>query len=158
MTRRRWRAIWPLFLTGSVLLAGCAGSGQKASLSPEDVAAIQAVDKAYTDAWLADDREAILATLTEDAVLLPHHGVAPIIGPDAIREFWWPAGSPPSRVSEFTRVIEEIGGQPGLAYVRGRFTLTFWFEEGGERKALSNQGDYPRSFDDSRTVRGALRA
>ncbi|WP_374711255.1 SgcJ/EcaC family oxidoreductase [Caldilinea sp.] len=42
--------------------------------SPEDEAAIRSVEAAYDAAWQAGDVEAILACLTEDAVLINPRG------------------------------------------------------------------------------------
>jgi uncharacterized protein (TIGR02246 family) len=106
------------------------------------VAAIRHLDEAYVTAWRENDPAAIMAALTEDAVLMPHHGVPPVEGQAAIREFFWPPDSPSTTVTEFTRVPDEIAGSGDLAYVRGRFSLTFTTQTEGEEQTMSNQGSY----------------
>ncbi len=82
--------------------AGCSNSGGTA-LSSADVESVMQADRAYATAWLANNPESVMATLTEDAVLVPS-GILALEGADAIREFWWPADSPPTTVIEFTSV------------------------------------------------------
>jgi uncharacterized protein (TIGR02246 family) len=93
---------------------------------PEDHrAAIVARVECYGAAWRANDPARVLANFTDDAVLMPHHGVEPVAGTDAIRRFWWPEGSPPTTVTRFDRTIDEIVGAGDFAFVRGHFTLEF---------------------------------
>lgn len=65
----------------------------------EGVDELRAVNNAYRTAWLAGDSAAVLRLFAADAVLLPHHGDPPVVGLDAIRRFWWPAGSPPTTIT-----------------------------------------------------------
>jgi len=97
------------------------GSG---SLSASDTAAIRAATLAYRDAWLTNDANRVMATLTPDAVLLPS-GLAPIHGSAAIRAFWWPVGAATTRVTAMDLTIETIDGCGDIALARGRGTLTF---------------------------------
>lgn len=119
-----------------VLGAGCSNS-QRTALSSVDVESVKQADQAYATAWLANDAESVMATLTEDAVLLPS-GIPAIEGAGAIREFWWPADSPPTTVIEFTSVQQEVAGHGDLAFVRGSFTLRFEYDE----ESYSSLGDY----------------
>ena len=57
-----------------------------------DRAAAEAATHAYREAWLSNDPERIMATLTADAVLYPST-LTPIAGSDAIRKFWFPSSS-----------------------------------------------------------------
>src|SRR5215218_10777640 len=57
-----------------------------------DRAAAQAATQAYRAAWLSNDPQRIMATLTPDAVLYPS-SLPPIAGSDAIRTFWFPSSS-----------------------------------------------------------------
>lgn len=120
-----------------VLAAKGCFEAPRSSLSSSDIDAIKLADQAYVRAWLANDREQVMATLTEDAVLLPS-GLAALEGSDAIREFWWPADSPPTRVTEFTAVQREVGGYGELGFVRGSFALSFTY--GGS--SYSSAGEY----------------
>jgi uncharacterized protein (TIGR02246 family) len=95
-----------------------------AGLSAADTAAVRAVTQEYRDAWLANDPERVMATLTSDAVLLPS-GLSPIVGDTSIRRFWWPETAPATRVTAMELQIQEIDGRDDLAIVRGLGTLTF---------------------------------
>ncbi len=108
-----------------------------AALRPGDAAAIRAATMAYRDAWLANDPDRVMATLTSDATLLPS-GLAPIHGVVAIRAFWWPAAAPRTTVTAMELTIDEIDGAGDLAYVRGRGTLTFTTDDGSAPRSLSS--------------------
>ena len=101
------------------------------------IAAIKEADRAYVDAWLTNDAGRVMATLTDDAVIMPF-GIPAIEGTEAIRTFWWPPDSPPATITEFTTVQHDAGGGGDIGYVRGSFSLSF--EYAG--KMLSNHGDY----------------
>jgi uncharacterized protein (TIGR02246 family) len=111
-------------------------------LSAQDKAKIEALSESYRAAWIANDREAILNTLAENAVLLPHHGHPPVVGTSAIVKFWWPADAPPTTVTGFTMTTDEIRGNGDIGYVWGKFSLAFNYEEKGQKKSLSNAGTY----------------
>jgi uncharacterized protein (TIGR02246 family) len=133
-------------LTGVALLAAvvaCAeDETEDAPLSSGDIAAIRELSEAYTGAWLADDSASVLATFTDDAVLMPHHGAPVVEGLDAIRRQFWPPDVPPARVTAFTMEPVEISGSGDLAYARGTISLTFSFESDGVMQTLSNAGNY----------------
>lgn len=124
------------WLLSSWLVAACAGTPHRTA-APVDVEAIRGADRAYATAWLANDPEAVMATLTEAPVLMPS-GVAALVGRQAAREFWWPEGGAPTTVHEFDVVQEEAGGAGDLGFVRGSFTLGFEF--GGE--SYRSGGEY----------------
>jgi len=116
-------------------------AGEKsANLTRADSGKARAVVEAFRLAWLANDPEAVMRLFTKDAVLLPHHGLAPVVGDPAIRRFWWPADSPPTTVTEFSQPIDEVGGSGNLAYVRGRSTVSWVSGKGPEAKSFSNAG------------------
>jgi uncharacterized protein (TIGR02246 family) len=104
-------------------------------LSPEDT---DTVKEANLAAWLANDAEAVMATLTEDAVLLPHHGVAPVVGAEAIRRFWFPPDSPPAKVTHMVNSVTEVDGSGDMAIVWGLAELEFTYEG----KTYRNNGNY----------------
>ena len=91
----------------------------KAGLSAEDVAAIRRVSDEWLRCFLAHDSEALANWYTEDAVVMPPNHPA-VHGRDAIRK--WIAGF--SHVTQFKNEIEQIDGSAGLAYVRGRYSMT----------------------------------
>lgn len=97
-------------------------------LSANNLAAIQQAHFAYRDGWRANDSAAVMASLTPDAVLIPHHGHPEVAGAGAIQEFWWPPDSPPATVTAFDTSVDEIGGSGDVGYLRGTFSLSFDFD------------------------------
>lgn len=88
---------------------------------------MRAADQAYASAWLTNSPDQVMATLTTDGVIVPSGNHA-FEGPEAMREFWWPAGSPPATVTRFDLVQHEAGGSADVAFVRGAFELVFEYE------------------------------
>jgi uncharacterized protein (TIGR02246 family) len=107
-----------------------------------DLTRLKAVNTAYRVAWLAADSAAVLRLFAPDAVLLPHHGDPPVVGLDAIREFWWPAGAPPTTVTalDLTSDGATVDGDQGVLW--GRFALSFSFETEGRARSMRNAGTY----------------
>jgi RHS repeat-associated protein len=99
-------------------------------LSEDDQRGIRDNLRHYCDAWLKGDANAVMATLGENTVLLPS-GLAPIVGDEAIRAFWWPPDGPPPKVLAMKLEIEKAEGQDGLAYAWGKGSLTFSYEQDG---------------------------
>ena len=119
---------------------GCSGGTDGDGLAKGDIVAMKNLTEVYADAWLADDRDAVMAVFTSDAVLMPHHGADAVVGDEAIRGFFWPAEGPAVSVTDFELTPSEITGNDGLGVVRGRFALSFSMEGGGE--VYSNAGNY----------------
>ena len=116
------------------------------ALSAEDLVAVRAADDAYAAAWLTNSPEQVMATLTADGVIVPSGNPASS-GPEAIREFWWPAGSPPAAVTRFDQIQHEVGGSADLAFVRGGFELVFDYE-GEEYTGLGEYMSLLRRMED----------
>lgn len=104
--------------------------------------AIRNLVKSYAEAWRFDKRHGILGYLTDDAVLMPHHGHPPVEGRFAIDRFWWPDDAPRSGVSRFEITPDEIYGEGDLAFLRGRFHLDYWVGMDEERRTFSNEGNW----------------
>ena len=117
-------------------------SGCSATLSKQDTAAVKAVIESYRTSWLADDAEGVLKTFTDDAVLLPHHGGAAVVGRQALKDFWWPAGTSPVKLNKLDISVEEVGGDCNFAYARGHDAISWTVEEGGTQKTYVNSGTY----------------
>jgi uncharacterized protein (TIGR02246 family) len=126
-----------LALTSESILA----QGRSEKLSEADLAKIRAVNEAYAAAWLKNDAEAVLNTLSETAVLIPQ-GNRPVEGIEAIKKFWWPADGPRTTIKSFTISTDEVGGAGDVGYVRGTFQFSFSYEEKGKTSALTNAGNY----------------
>lgn len=106
------------------------GSGvvsEDSGLSDDDREAVAAADLSYAEAWLANDADSIMATLTQDAVIIPS-GMDAIEGQEAIRTFWFPPDSRAATVNEYRLDQAEVNGSADLAYVRGSFTLAFDYD------------------------------
>lgn len=134
-------------------LAGCEaddsavpdGAEPSEGLTAEQEEAVLAADWAYAEAWLTNEPDAIMRTLTDDAVIVPS-GEPAIEGREAIREFWWPPDEPPTTVTGYAVRQQEAGGRPGFAYVRGTYSLSFdydgaLFETEGTYLSLLRRGD-----------------
>lgn len=122
--------------------AACARSPASAEdVSPADAAAIRSTIEAYRHAWLVGDAEGVLATFTEDAVLLPHHGDPPVSGKSAIRAYWFAPG-PPTTISELTITVEHTGGSASLAFVHGHDAVAWTTKANGIETRFSNAGTY----------------
>lgn len=155
MNRRRNGAclLFAAAAAAAFSLAGCeaddssvpGASDRSEGLTAEQEEAVMAADWAYAEAWLTNEPDAIMRTLSDDAVIVPS-GEPAIEGPEAIREFWWPADGPPTTVTGYAVRQQEAGGQPGFAYVRGTYSLSFdydgaLFETEGTYLSLLRRGD-----------------
>jgi uncharacterized protein (TIGR02246 family) len=126
------------------LLVGtlAATAAAKECLSSTDRDAIRRVHESYRTAWLANDGEAVRRNFTPDAVLLPHHGLDPVTGMGAIKQFWWPPDGPPTTITHFDASYEEIGGCGTIAFVRGRSHVEWTVVENGKEAKFSNSGTF----------------
>jgi len=114
------------FLIGvcSVLLGtSCSGEDRRA-LSTTDIEAIMAAELAFATAWLANDQSKVMATLTPDAVIMAP-GQPAVEGATALKEWWWPADSVPTLVTEYEVAQRESGGSGDVGFVRGSYSLAF---------------------------------
>lgn len=109
----------------------------EAHLDGAEREAMLAAARAYAAAWLTNDPEQVMATFVAEPVLSPS-GLPYREGQRAARDFWWPAGSPPAVITEFTMEELESGGSGDLGFVRGTFRLAFEYD--GE--TYTNQGKY----------------
>jgi uncharacterized protein (TIGR02246 family) len=97
-------------------------SGSQPSVG--DRVAVEKATLEYRDAWLANDAERVMATITADAVIYPST-LPPIAGAERIRQFWFSAAGPPTRVTDMQLTIDEVTIEGDLAVVSGRGSLTF---------------------------------
>ena len=141
--KRRARFASPAL--AALAISGAAALGAPDSsppLSPADRERIRFVSQAYCDAWLKNDEAAVLRLFTKDAVLLPHHGLDPVVGEEAIRAFWFPKGGPPTTVTKLTQTVDEIGGSGDFAYLRGRSAVSWVSGTAAAAKTSSNAGTF----------------
>ena len=92
----------------------------ESTLTSDDIADIEAMYEPFTSSMIARDWDRFLALYTEDTVVMPPHSPA-LMGRQAIRE--WAEALPP--VTAFVGMTDEIVGRGDMAFVRGRFEMTF---------------------------------
>lgn len=117
-----------------------------AELTTADATAIRAVVAAYSASWLANDAEGVLRTLTDDAVLLPAKGAAPIVGKRAIERYWWPKGAPVTVVTRLDITVEGLSGDCRVASAYGHDTVAWTQDENGRVTAHGHPGTYLNVF------------
>ena len=143
MKTRSWRVARLYCLMFAVACAACSRQTKvDQGLTADDIEAIRELNLAYAAAWVANDPEAVMATLADDAVLIPALGTTPVKGATAIREFFWPVDAPPSSVPVFEMNPEEVNGNRDIAYVWGTMSLSFSVEEEGATQLYTTAGNY----------------
>jgi len=110
----------------TVAFAGCVDRTE-VDVSGDDFVAMKRAARAYSEAWLSNDPEAVMATFVSDPMLSPS-GLPFLEGSTAARDFWWPEGSPAAVVNRFEYEELEAGGSGNIGYVRGLYNLGFEYE------------------------------
>lgn len=116
----------------------CACAELPATFTVDDEAAVRSLEESYRTAWLANDSAGVMATLADDAVLMPD-GSEPVEGGAAIRAYWWPDDGSETVIESYEVEVDEVEGSGDLAYLRGRGTLIFTYRppEGAESRIES---------------------
>jgi len=122
-----------------LLLAAPIYGGNAIADEASDREALRALDQSYALEWLEGDAEGVLALFTDDATLVPHHGDAPIVGKEAIADFWFNPDYSPTVVPEWSREPAEILVMGDVGVVRGRARLVWEYE--GTRTTIP-EGNY----------------
>lgn len=144
MLKSGWiqKAFGAVLLVGATAFVSCS-TNRPNEFSETDRLEVEKLDQDYAAAWASADAEKnVMELFVPDAIMMPHHGDEPVKGHKAIREFFWPAGSGPTQILEFTRTAIDIGGSGDLGYAAGRFRLQFAFEQKGEMHTYRNEGNY----------------
>lgn len=118
MGRHGLRGLVPIL---SMVACGCEPAD---SVSDDDLESMRLASRAYMEAWLLNDPEAVMATFESEPILSPS-GQPFLEGQEAARRFWWPEGSPPTTVSTFEYEELEARGSGSIGYVRGTHALEF---------------------------------
>jgi uncharacterized protein (TIGR02246 family) len=124
----------------ALAMGEAAARAAEGSLPADEERKIRAVLDEYRRAWLANDADRVLRLFTRDAVLLPHHGVEPVVGIDAARAFWFPKDSPPVTIDELTMTVDQVGGSCEVAYARGHSRVAWTAGKGAQATKSSNAG------------------
>ena len=126
-----------LLLTTLIAISACAPTPM--AFTADDDAAVRALEEAYRTGWLSNDSAAVMATLAPGAVLMPA-GVPPLIGDSAIRHYWWPSDGSVTTIEGYEIEVEEVEGSGDMAYLRGRGSLAFTYQDAaGEVSHLTSQ-------------------
>lgn len=132
-------------LVALLMISGAAVSEnvKAANNLPESEArAIRAVLERCRKAWLAGDADGVRGTFTQDAVLMPHHGLAPVVGMKAINDFWWAPSTAKTTITKFIQTTDEVSGDATLAYLRGRSEVAWTIEDQGKIEKWRTGGNY----------------
>ena len=132
------------------LILPCSLWAEACELSQQDTTAVAAVGDEYVSAWLANDQERVAAVLTEDVVMIPHHGVQPKTGKKAVMDWWFPEGKNPAPVQQYSITRTRIEGCGQMAVSYGRLELlqfeyqgkTFTTRDGNYMAIFQKQGDH----------------
>lgn len=139
---RRWLAAVALALFCLPVPSAAAPPSAPVPLSPADVRAIKATIQAYRSTWLANDAAGVLRTFTDDAVLVPAHGAAAIVGKAAMKKYWFTPGGPPTKIVDLQITVDQVGGNAGFAYARGLDGVAWTVTEHGKTTRYSHPGTY----------------
>ena len=122
-----------IFIFISVQISGCDKSSR--SSAQEEAIVLEAV-QAYVKGWLSNEADAVMASLTDDIILQPHHGDDPVIGSAAVREWWFPE-EPVTVITAFTLETEDVTVYDSVAYAWGRSNVK-WDYEGSSYSVEGN--------------------
>jgi uncharacterized protein (TIGR02246 family) len=133
----------PVVMFLAVALVASAG---QSALAPRDAEAIRGLMEHFRTAWLANDADGVRGSFTEDAVLMPHHGLEPVVGMKAINEFWFPETTAKTTITKFAQTIDETGGEGSTAFVRGHSEVAWTVEDKGSTEKWRTHGGYVALF------------
>ncbi len=128
-------------LAGALLLAMACAHGGPARPPEDETRRLREVHEAYRRAWLASDTEGVMRLFAPDAVLMPHHGLAPVVGAKAIRSFWFAPG-PPTVITRLDLELDELSVQDATGLVRGRSHVEWTVEKGATVERWANAGTF----------------
>ena len=111
-----------LILIAAAAVASASAASAK-PLSPPERAAVEALPRQLTEGWLRNDREKVMGLFAPQAVFIPHDGVAPKIGWQALDRFWFPSTGAAGTVTAFKMTVENVAGESGHAVIWGRSDL-----------------------------------
>lgn len=116
------------------------------TLEPRDAVAIRAVLEHYRTSWLSNDVDGVRGSFSQDAVLMPHHGIEPVVGMKAINDFWFALNTAKTTILEFVQTVDEVDRDDALAFVRGRRQVAWKVEDKGKTEDWRNAGNFVAIF------------
>ena len=123
------------------LALGAACAHGEARPVDADVHALRAVNDEYRRAWLASDAEGVMRLFAPDAVLMPHHGLPPVIGSAEIRAFWFGPG-PATTITRLDLQLDDVSVRNGTGLVRGRSQVEWTLAKDGGTERWRNAGTF----------------
>ncbi len=108
-----------------VLFTSC-NSTPSESFSQEEIKKIR---NAYVSGWLSGDSKTVLGLFHEDATIVPS-GMEPIIGLDAIENYWFPNDSSVTTIHSYKIELIDLDGTDSMAYTLEKGELSFTYTKG----------------------------
>jgi ketosteroid isomerase-like protein len=117
--------LWRSAFLAAALLAGAACT-RSSNLTPAEVAAVDSTLAAYRNARIANDRSAVLNTLSEDITLfVPGGSARNVSGRDNLATFWFPPSDTIYRIARYEITDQQVHGSGSMAVVQGHSVLAF---------------------------------
>jgi uncharacterized protein (TIGR02246 family) len=123
-------------LAATILLLVLLVSGLSSAKDSDSEVLIRKAMETYRTAWLANDPDQVLKTLTPDAILMPSTSAAPIAGETNIRAYWWPSNMR-FTIDRFEQPLLEVEAGDSLAYARGTSHVV-WTSSGKTTESDAN--------------------
>jgi ketosteroid isomerase-like protein len=134
-----WMNLRRLMALAALPVLACARTSDATdALTDADRAAIMRLDSTFVQGWLRDDTTAALSVWAPDAILHPPNS-QPVVGVAAIRAYWWPTDSSTTKITKFERLIDEVEGSYGVAYIRGRSELGWVYTKAGKTQTQTGR-------------------
>src|SRR5262249_48444075 len=130
------RKLRDLVAAATILVTVLLVSGLSSAKDTDSGTTIRKTMEAYRTAWLANDPDQVLKTLTPDAVLMPSTSADPIAGQNAIRAYWWPPNMQ-FTIDKFDQPIMDVEAGDSLAYARGT-SYVVWTSSGKTTESNAN--------------------
>lgn len=104
-----------------------------------DEAAIRTVNKAYVEAWLANDEGRVMSLFEDDGSITPS-GVGYFKGKEKIRAFWFPKDSSVTRIEKFINEIVYIKHEKDVIIAASNSKITWNYRKGSTYLAKEQEG------------------
>jgi len=111
----------------------------------KDIEEVKKVFGEYYSAWLKNNEEAVMKTLTKEAVIVPQ-GLSPKKGMEEIRNFWFPKDGSKTTITRFDYKIEDLKVDLNTAFVRSSSVLSFEYEKDGQKIIKNNQNQVHTTY------------